>query len=71
MARPSIKQEAVNELAEEALELACDNEEVLIKFRALCDSLLEHTRLRKHRLSIKGRIAGFPHARPELMERVG
>ena len=71
MARPSANQDAVNDVVEEALELACDSEEVLVKFRALCDSLLENTRQRKHRLSVKGQLVGWPHARPELLRRVG
>lgn len=71
MARPSVSQEHLNEVVEDALELACDTEEVLTKFRAVCDELLTHARERKHRIAARSKLAGFPHARRELLERAG
>lgn len=71
MSRPSVKQEHLNEVVEDALELACDTEEVLTRFRAVCDELLLSARERKHRISVRGHLAGFPHARREVLERAG
>ena len=71
MSRPSVKQEQLNEVVEDALELACDTEEVLTRFRAVCDELLASARERKHRISARSKLAGYPHARRDLLERVG
>lgn len=65
--RPNRNQEQVDDLTEEALELAMDTEEILTKFRDMSNALLASVQDRKHRLSVKGQRAGFAHARPEYL----
>jgi hypothetical protein len=65
--RKLLAQEYVDDLAEDALETACDQEEAFVQLRALCNQMIANARARKSSLTEKATRVGFTNGRKDLI----